>query len=103
MPYALFSNNEQISKAYDSEREVWKKADEAGLVVDIASDEETSHPRRVLDEDYCIKPCQADAEHSGQTQQAANVHEMKRESRHTDKQAGGAAGRRTAAAIALKS
>lgn len=62
MPYALFSNNEQISKAYKTEDEVWKKADEAGLVVDVASEEEKAHPKRVLDEDYCIKPCQADDE-----------------------------------------
>ncbi len=62
MPYALFTNNEQISKAYKTEHEVWKEADEAGLVVDVASQEEKVDPKRVLDEDYCIKPCPADVE-----------------------------------------
>lgn len=61
MPYALFTNNEQISQAYKTEDEVWEKADEAGLVVDVASQEEEKNPKRVLDEDYCIQPCQADA------------------------------------------
>ncbi len=63
MPYALFTNNEQISKAYKTEHEVWKRADEAGLVVDVTSDEEKAHPKRVLDEDYSIKPCPADVDH----------------------------------------
>lgn len=63
MPYALFTNNEQISKAYETEHEVWEKADEAGLVVDVASDEENRDPMRVLDEDYHIEPCPADTDH----------------------------------------
>ncbi|MBX9710279.1 MAG: hypothetical protein K2X60_04530 [Xanthobacteraceae bacterium] len=102
MPYALFTNNEQISKAYDSEREVWKKADEAGLVVDVASEEEASRPRRVLDEDYCIKPCPADTE---QTTQAGptNVHDIKQGSRRTSQRGDKQTGRRTAAAMAIKS
>ncbi len=62
MPYALFINNDKISKAYKTEQEVWKKADEAGLVVDLSSQEEKADPERVLDEDYCIKPCPADVE-----------------------------------------
>jgi hypothetical protein len=75
MPYALFTKDEQISKAYESEQEVWKQADEAGLVVDAASEEEKSHPKRVLDEDYCIKPCPADAEQTNEGKQA-NVHKI---------------------------
>lgn len=57
MPYALFTKDEQISKAYRTKQEVWKKADEAGLVVDAVSEEEKQPPGRVLDEDYQIKCC----------------------------------------------
>ncbi len=102
MPYALFTNNEQISKAYDSEREVWKKADEAGLVVDVTSEEEKSHPKRVLDEDYCIRPCPADTEHATQAG-PTNVHEIKQDSGRASQRVGKQTGRRSAAAIAIKS
>ena len=60
MPYALFTNGEQISKAYRSREEVWKKAEEAGLVVDLPSEEEKKKPKQVLDEGYHIHACQPD-------------------------------------------
>jgi hypothetical protein len=60
MPYALFTNGEQISKAYRSREEVWKKAEEAGLVVDLPSEEEKKKPKQVLDEGYHIQACQPD-------------------------------------------
>ncbi len=60
MPYALFTNGEQISKAYRSREEVWKKAEEAGLVVDLPTDEEKQKPKQVLDEGYHIQSCQPD-------------------------------------------
>jgi hypothetical protein len=60
MPYALFTNGEQVSKAYSSREEVWKKAQEAGLVVDLPSDEEEQKPKQVLDEGYQIEPCPPD-------------------------------------------
>lgn len=60
MPYALFTNGEQISKAYRSREEVWKKAEEAGLVVDLPTDEEKKKPKQVLDEGYHIQSCQPD-------------------------------------------
>ncbi|MBY0380693.1 MAG: hypothetical protein K2W78_02070 [Xanthobacteraceae bacterium] len=60
MPYALFVNDEQISKAYRTRQEVWKKADDAGLVVESIPEETNSTPARVLDEDYEIKPCPPD-------------------------------------------
>ncbi len=59
MPYALFCNDAQISKAYPSEADVWQLAQRSGLVVDVASDEDRPGPRRVLDNDYEIKPCPA--------------------------------------------
>jgi hypothetical protein len=60
MPYALFTHGEQISKAYRTRQEVWKKAEEAGLVVDLPSEEEKKKPKQVLDEDYRIETCQPD-------------------------------------------
>jgi len=60
MPYALFTNGEQISKAYRSREEVWKKAQEAGLVVDLPADEEKNRPKQVLDEGYRIQVCPPD-------------------------------------------
>lgn len=59
MPYALFCNDAQISKAYPSESDVWKIAQRSGLVVDISTDDERHGPRRVLDNDYEIKRCRA--------------------------------------------
>lgn len=61
MPYALFCNDAQLSKAYPEEADVWKLAQRSGLVVDVATDDERHGPRRVLDNDYQIKPCQAAA------------------------------------------
>jgi hypothetical protein len=59
MPYALFCNDAQISKAYPGESDVWKLAQRSGLVVDVTTDDKRPGPRRVLDNDYEIKPCQA--------------------------------------------
>jgi len=60
MPYALFCNDAKLSKAYPTEADVWKLARNSGLVVDVTSEEELPHPRPVLDNDYEIKPCNAD-------------------------------------------
>ena len=35
MPYALFSNDAKLSKAYPTEADVWKQALEAGLISDL--------------------------------------------------------------------
>lgn len=61
MPYALFSQEAKISKAYPTEAEVWKHAAENGLVVDVSSDYEEAAPKRVLDNDYTIRPCEPDS------------------------------------------
>lgn len=60
MPYALFCNEAQLSKAYPTEADVWKLAQQSGLVVDATSDEEKPAPRPVLDNDYEIRPCATD-------------------------------------------
>jgi hypothetical protein len=60
MPYALFSKDDKLSKAYPTEADVWKHARKSGLVVDAASKAENEAPRPVLENDYEIKPCRAD-------------------------------------------
>ena len=45
MPYALFSNDAKLSKAYPTEADVWKIAQKSGLVVDVVSEERQSRPR----------------------------------------------------------
>lgn len=57
MPYALFSNDTKLSKAYPTEADVWKHARKSGLVVDVMTGEKNPSPRPVLDNDYEIKPC----------------------------------------------
>jgi len=57
MPYALFSNDVKLSKAYPTEADVWKLARQSGLVVDVTSDVDRAAPRPVLDNDYEIRPC----------------------------------------------
>ena len=60
MPYALFSHEAKLSKAYPTEADVWKVAEKSGLVVDIVSEEAKESPRPVLDYDYEIRFCQAE-------------------------------------------
>jgi len=60
MPYALFSNDAKLSKAYPTEADVWKLAQRSGLVVDAVSEGDMAAPRPVLDNDYEIRPCRAD-------------------------------------------
>lgn len=60
MPYALFSNEAKLSKAYPTEADVWKHARLNGLVVDAVTEDEKAAPRPVLDNDYEIRPCRPD-------------------------------------------
>jgi len=60
MPYALFSNDAKLSKAYPTEADVWKHARQSGLVVDVVSGAEKPVPQPVLDNDYEIRPCRPD-------------------------------------------
>lgn len=60
MPYALFCDDAKLSKAYPSEADVWKLAAESGLVTDVESAGGQPTPRRVLDNDYQIRPRQAE-------------------------------------------
>ena len=60
MPYALFSKDAKLSKAYPTEADVWKQARNCGLVVDAVSEAEKAAPRPVLDNDYEIRSCDPD-------------------------------------------
>jgi hypothetical protein len=60
MPYALFCDDAKLSKAYPTEADVWKLAAESGLVTDVEAKNSKPTPRRVLDNDYEIRPCQAE-------------------------------------------
>lgn len=60
MPYALYSNDVKISKAFATKSEVWQHAAETGLVMDVSSREEDP-PRRILNLGYAIHACAPDA------------------------------------------
>ena len=60
MPYAMFCQDAKLSKTYPTEADVWKLAQQSGLVVDAVSDAEKPLPRPVLDNDYEIRSCQPD-------------------------------------------
>ncbi len=70
MPYALFCNEAKLSKAYPTEQDVWKHANDSGLVVDVVSDGEMPAPRPVLDYDYQIKACQPDPQENPEQNEA---------------------------------
>ncbi len=79
MPYALFSNDAKLSKAYPTEADVWKHARKSGLVVDVVTEEEKAAPRPVLDNDYEIKPCPLDPEEDPDRNQAEAEREEEQE------------------------
>jgi hypothetical protein len=60
MAYALFSDDVKLSKTYPTEADVWKHAQNSGLVVDVISDDNRPAPRPLLDNDYEIRPCRPD-------------------------------------------
>ncbi|MCS3898412.1 hypothetical protein M2171_007545 [Bradyrhizobium japonicum USDA 38] len=55
MPYALFEDDQKLSKEFSSEEEVWTHADDAGLV-------EVVDGKTVLEDGYTIQPCKPDDE-----------------------------------------
>ena len=81
MPYALFSKEAKLSKAYPTEADVWKQARNCGLVVDAVSEEERAAPRPVLDNDYEIRPCQPDPDEDPAANKAAAEREARIEPR----------------------
>jgi hypothetical protein len=79
MPYALFSNDAKLSKAYPSEADVWRLARKSGLVVDVTSDEGKPVPRPVLENDYEIRPCRPDPQEDPARNQAEAEREEERD------------------------
>jgi hypothetical protein len=77
MPYALFSKEAKLSKAYPTEADVWKKARQSGLVVDVATGADKAAPRPLLDNDYEIRPCSPEPDEDP----AENQAEAEREAR----------------------
>ena len=78
MPYALFSKDDKLSKAYPTEDDVWRHARLSGLVVDEVSEGEDATPRPVLDNDYEIRPCHCEANEDP----ARNKADAESEARH---------------------
>lgn len=70
MPYALFSNDAKLSKAYPTEAEVWRLARKSGLVVDVTTDNDRPTPHPVLDNDYEIRACPPDPQEDPEKNQA---------------------------------
>lgn len=60
MSYALFVDDQQISRALPTEHDVWHYADEAGLVVDALIQDETGKPERILEQGYSIRQAETD-------------------------------------------
>jgi hypothetical protein len=54
MPYALFEKEAKLSRAFPTAADVWRCAEDCGLVVDGVD----GKPR--LEDDYSIKPCAPD-------------------------------------------
>ncbi|WP_213775020.1 hypothetical protein [Bradyrhizobium sp. dw_78] len=54
MSYALFEDEEKLTRSFATRDEVWKAAERAGLVIP------GPEGKMVLDDDFEIKPCEAD-------------------------------------------
>jgi len=80
MPYALFSNDAKLSKAYPTEADVWKLARQSGLVVDVtSSDHDGASPQPVLDNDYEIRPCRPEPQEDPDQNRADAERELLRD------------------------
>ncbi len=54
MPYALFEDDERLTRSFPTLQQAWKAAERAGLVVQGADG------KMILDDHLEIKPCDAD-------------------------------------------
>jgi hypothetical protein len=59
MPYALFENDAKLSRAFPTELDVWRCAEDSGLVIAGV------HGEKRLDDNYAIRPCPPDSEEAG--------------------------------------
>ena len=62
MPYALFSNDAKLSKAYPTAADVWKIAQKSGLVVDAVSEDDKEAPHPEPHEDPARNKAEAERE-----------------------------------------
>jgi hypothetical protein len=56
MPYALFENDAKLSRTFPTEMEVWRCAEDSGLVIAGV------HGEKRLDDNYAIRPCPSDTD-----------------------------------------
>ncbi|MGJ5205087.1 hypothetical protein [Bradyrhizobium sp. HKCCYLR20261] len=56
VPYALFENDEQLTRPFRTEREVWEAAEQADLITF------GTHGEKLLDNNFEIKSCEASPE-----------------------------------------
>lgn len=56
VPYALFENDEQMTRPFRTEREVWEAAEQADLITF------GTHGEKILDNNFEIKSCEATPE-----------------------------------------
>lgn len=61
MPYAIFCNSEQISKAFPTAADVWTHARENGLVVEV-HEPKNGKTEEFLDNEYEVLPFEEDDE-----------------------------------------
>ena len=54
MPYALFEDDERLTRSFSTPEQAWNAAERAGLVVQGADG------KMILDDHLEIKPCDAD-------------------------------------------
>jgi len=56
VPYALFENDERLTRPFKTEREVWEAAEQADLIT------LDTHGEKILDNNFEIKSCEATPE-----------------------------------------
>jgi len=56
VPYALFENDERLTRPFRTEREVWEAAEQADLIT------LDTHGKKILDNNFEIKSCEATPE-----------------------------------------
>jgi hypothetical protein len=61
MPYALYRENDRISRPFVTEDELWTYARESSLCMEIIENEDMP-PRPVLNPRYAIHACSAEGE-----------------------------------------
>jgi hypothetical protein len=53
MPYALFEDDERLTRSFATEQEVWAAAERAGLV------ETRTDGKKILEDNFKVRPCES--------------------------------------------